>query len=320
MTDISLALGGGGIKGIAHIGVIQRLLREGYKIRAVAGTSAGGLVGAVFAAGCDLVEVVNALHTANRNALFARATGDGPSLLGLAGVAQLFLDMMGDRRFDELDIPFACTAVDLKTAQEVILSQGRVLDALLATIAVPGIFPPKLMGDAELVDGGIADPVPVALARWLAPRLPVVAVSLSPVPEGWRHLPTSAKGLIPSSVPIPAPLLSQMSRLRIAQAFGVFSRSMDITQLMLGELRLQIEQPDAIIRPDVHEFSILEDVDPNILLERGEQAAEEALPAIKDTLGWQNNVRRRMRRVHPPGAFLPASAEGKTEKDSDATP
>lgn len=319
MTDISLALGGGGIKGVAHIGVIKRLVREGYNIRAVAGTSAGGLVGAAFSAGFDMMEVAMSLYSAKRNALFARATGDGPSLMGLAGLAQIFLDLMGDRRFDELDIPFACTAVDIKTGQEVILSQGRVIDALLATVAVPGIFPPRLIGDAELIDGGIADPVPVALARWLAPKLPVVAVSLSPVPESWRHLSSSTRSLIPPHSPIPAPLLEQVSRLRIAQAFSVFTRSMDITQLMLGELRLQIEKPDAIIRPDVHEFGILEDVEPAILVERGEQAAEQALPAIKDSLGWQKNVRRRMRRVQPPGVFLKNNNNGSNDKDGHAT-
>jgi hypothetical protein len=64
---------------------------------------------------------------------------------------------------------------------------------------------------------------------------------------------------------------------------------------------------------------MLEDVETGVLLERGEQAAEEALPAIKETLGWQNNVRRRMRRVHPPGAFLNLPANGGTDKENDAT-
>ncbi len=306
MAEIALALGGGGIKGIAHIGVMERLMAEGYTIGAIAGTSAGGLVGSVYAAGYDPCEIVEILRSADRGSLFARVAGDGPSLMGLSGLAQMLLNILGDRRFEDLEIPFACTAVDLKTAQEVILSQGRVYDAVLATIAVPGVFPPRVIGDAELIDGGVADPVPVALARWLAPRMPVIAVTLSPVPEGWRHLPSTARSLIPSRTPIPGALLEQFSRLRFAQAFDVFARSMDITSLMLGELRLQIEQPDAIIRPEVHEFSLLDNVNPDVLLERGRAAAEQALPAIKNALAWSQKARRRLRRVSPPGKMLAA--------------
>lgn len=316
VADISLALGGGGIKGIAHIGVINRLIQAGHSIQAIAGTSVGGLVGAVYAAGFDANEIASILYTMNRGSLFARVSGDGPSLMGLSGLTQVLTNVLGDRSFADLEIPFACTAVDLITGQEVILSQGRVIDAVFATIAVPGIFPPKTIGDAELIDGGVADPVPVALARWLKPRLPVVAVSLSPVPEGWRHLPTTAKALLPSSTPIPTPIIEQFSRLRLAKAFDIFARSMDITSLMLGELRLQMDQPDAIIRPDVYQYSLLDTVQPEVLVKIGEQAAEEKLDAIKEALSWRKNISRRMRRVSPPGKMLPIDApNGKAKEE-----
>ena len=320
MADIALALGGGGIKGIAHIGVIQRLLQAGHTIRAIAGTSAGGLVGAVYAAGYDPMEIVDILRVMNRGSLFSRTAGDGPSLMGISGLTQVLLNVLGDRRFDELEIPFACTAVDIREAQEVILSQGRVMDALMATIAVPGVFPPKIIAEAELIDGSVADPVPVALARWLAPHLPVVAVVLSPVPEGWKHLPSTAKSLIPSYPPIPTTIREQFSRLRIAQAFEIFARSMDITSLMLGELRLQIDKPDAIIRPDVHEYSLLDEVQPDVLIERGQEAAAEQLTTIKDALSWQKKARRRIRRVSPPGMILNGQTSDNGEEKTNHDP
>ena len=229
MADIALALGGGGVKGIAHIGVIRRLEQEGFNIRAIAGTSAGGLVGAVYAAGYSPSTIEGIIENVDRSRLFARGSREGPGLLGLSGMTQTLIGVLGDRRFEDLKIPFACTAVDIKTAQEVILSQGRVVDSLLATIAVPGVFPPKMVGEISLMDGGVMDPVPVALARWLTPSLPVVAVVLSPVPEGWKHMPSLAKSILPATTPIPLPILEQFSRMRLAQAFDVFMRSFDVT-------------------------------------------------------------------------------------------
>lgn len=320
MADIALALGGGGVKGIAHVGVIRRLEREGYTIRAIAGTSAGGLVGAVYAAGHTPSELENIIHTVNRSRLFSRATGEGPGLLGLSGLAQTLIEVLGNRRFEEMKIPFACTAVDTRSAQEVILSQGRVIDAVLATIAVPGIFPPKEMGDASLIDGGVMDPVPVALARWLAPDLPVVAVVLSPVPEGWKHVPSLTRGILPSSAPIPLPILEQFSRLRITQAFNIFARSIDITSLMLAELRLHVDKPEAIIRPNVHQYGMLDEVDPHEMIWLGEKATSEALPQIRASLAWHKKLSRRFRRTEPPGKIFTEPSSNGGEKSEGKEP
>lgn len=316
MADIALALGGGGVKGIAHVGVIRRLEQEGYHVRAVAGTSAGGLIGAILAAGNSPMEIETIIHGVNRSRLFARSSGEGPGLLGLSGLTQTLVEVLGERRFEDLALPFACTAVDIISAQEVILSQGRVVDAALATIAVPGIFPPKEIGDAQLIDGGVMDPVPVALARWLAPSLPVIAVVLTPHPEGWRHLPPLTKAFLPAAptIPIPLTLVEQISKLRITQALNIFARSYDITTLMLAEVRLHIDKPEAIIRPDVSRYGMLDAVDPHEMIWLGEKAAAEALPQIKESLAWHRRFARRFRRAEPPGKLLPAqpaSTQGK---------
>ena len=143
---------------------------------------------------------------------------------------------------------------------------------------------------------------------------------LSPVPEGWKHLPSTAKSLIPTRPSIPTPIIEQFSRLRIAQAFDIFARSMDITSLMLGELRLQMDKPDAIIRPDVHEYSMLDEVRPEILIERGQQAAAEQLVAIQNALSWQKKARRRIRRVPPPGMILNPHISSGSQEDSNHEP
>ena len=258
----------------------------------------------LYAAGYSPSTIEGIIENVDRSRLFARGSREGPGLLGLSGMTQTLIGVLGDRRFEDLKIPFACTAVDIKTAQEVILSQGRVVDSLLATIAVPGVFPPKMVGEISLMDGGVMDPVPVALARWLTPSLPVVAVVLSPVPEGWKHMPSLAKSILPATTPIPLPILEQFSRMRLAQAFDVFMRSFDITSLMLSELRLGIDKPDAIIRPEVYPYGMLDAVDPHVMIALGEKAAALEIEKIKHSLAWHRRLSRRFRRAAPPGRLL----------------
>lgn len=301
MEEISLALGGGGIKGISHLGVIFRLMEAGYKIKAIAGTSAGGVAGAVIAAGAEKAEILEAVTKINVATFFSRQHGDGPSLLGLAGLVKLLQPFLKERTFDDLQIPFAVTAVDLISKQELILKRGSVMQAVLATSSIPGVFPPVRMGNTELVDGGVLDPVPVAVARWLAPKLPVVAVCLNPVPEQWSEMPEIS---VPINPRIPQPIMHRIVNMRIGQAIRIYVDSMDITSRMITELRLQVEKPDVVIRPDVMKFGYLDRVDPNILIPIGEAAVESALPEIQHALSWQHRLSRQFQNPEPPSRVL----------------
>lgn len=289
--EISVALGGGGIKGIAHIGVLDCLEEAGFKIRTVVGTSVGGLIGAVYAAGYKPDEITEVIRMLRNDRLYARTRTDGPSLLGYTGLAEMMTNILGENQFSDLKVPFACTAVDLRTAQEVYLSDGRVVDAVLATIAVPGIFPSTMRGEMELIDGGVLDPVPVNLARCMAPTLPVVAVALNPERDQWNLLP-QFNILPPVPLPIPPPLIEGIARLRIAQAMRTYVQSMDITMRMLTELRLEVDRPEIIIRPDVHQYGLLDNVEPEALIRAGYEAASEAIPNIRKSLSWVNTVGR----------------------------
>ncbi len=301
MAEISLALGGGGVKGIAHLGVLQKLNEEGYKIRAIAGTSAGGVAGALAAAGIPQDKIEKALLKINNRHFFSRLPDDGPSLLGLRGLVNILTEFLHNRTFEDLDIPFAVTAVDMNSKNEYILNTGPVIDAILATVAIPGVFPPKKIGHTELVDGGVLDPVPVAVARWLAPKLPVIAVCLSPEPEKWSTLPGIQP---PPDTPIPHPILEYLGRLRIGQAIQIFIHSMDIADRMIAELRMQIEKPDVIIRPNVHHVGFLDRVDPQELIAAGRKAVEDALPKIRQSLAWYHHITRQFTSAEPPGRLL----------------
>ena len=284
--DITLALGGGGAKGNSHIGVLRRLENEGFKIRAVAGTSFGGIVAVMYAADYTPVEIEDIFAKVDKARLFGRSLAEGPSLLGLAGVRKWLDEVLSDRTFADLKIPCAVTAVDLNHSREVTLGEGRVKDALLATIAVPGIFPTHSWQDWNLIDGGVLNPVPVSVARALAPSLPVFAVTL--------HTPIGEEPATGIPVPdnVPKPILDRLAHIRIAQAFDVFMRSVDIGSRAVAEYRLVVDKPDVIIRPDVADIGLLEQVDVREVARRGNEAVEAVLPELRKISSWTSRLRR----------------------------
>jgi NTE family protein len=286
--DITIALGGGGSRGMAHIGVLRRLEHEGFRICALAGTSAGGIIATLYAAGYTPDEMEARFALIDQTKLFGLATREGPSILGLSRAASILEEFLGERTFADLKLPCAVTAVDIKSMREVVLKEGRVVDAILATIAIPAIFPPRQVGEALLVDGGVMDPVPVAVARSLAPDLPVVAVPLTPLlgQEG-----TFMSMRIPH---VPEQIVRQLTRFRLAQALNVYIQAADAESRMLTELRLQVDDPDVIIRPEVGDFGLLDVVDVPTVSRRGEKAVDAVLPQLKQATAWPNRLRRRL--------------------------
>jgi NTE family protein len=288
--DITLALGGGGAKGNAHIGVIRRLEKEGFRIKALAGTSFGGLVAAVYALGYSADKIEEIFASVDQRRFYGHSPNDGPSLIGLAGVTRLLEESIGDRTFADLKLPCVLTAVDLKSGNEVFLSKGRLVDAILATIAIPGIFPPRYIDGLELVDGATLDPVPVAAARRLAPKLPVVAVVLT-MPVGTPARPWN----LPFHKYWGGMILSRLfSRMRYASVWDVFSRSLDITSRAVTHYRLEVDRPEVIIRPQVSEIDTLNIVDVREVAKRGEEAAAAAIPQLKSLFTLRNRWRRTM--------------------------
>lgn len=285
--DISVALGGGGAKGNSHIGVLRRLEKEGYHIRAVAGTSFGGVVGSLYAAGYTPARIEEIFLKIDQTKLYGRRPHEGPSLLGLAGVSQWLDEVLGERTFDDLKLPLAVTAVDLNCGCEVILSKGLVKDAILSTIALPGIFPSFRLHDWELVDGGVLNPVPVSVARALAPNLPVVAVVLT-APIGQPAHPWGVP--VPSIVP--RVIVDRISRLNVAQAMDIFMRSIDIGNRAMAEYRLAVDAPEVIVRPAVSHIELLDRVDPREVALLGEQALEAVLPDLKRAVAWPARLGR----------------------------
>jgi len=283
--EIGLALGGGGARGIAHIGILKVLEREKIRVSAIAGTSIGGLIGAVYLAGWSAEEMQERFQKIEQPKLYGHLKGEEPSLLGLAGATSILQELVGDLTFADLPIPFAVTAVDIEAGQYIEIKEGRVLDAVLATVAVPGILPPRRWGDRLLVDGGVGNPVPVDLVRKLRPGLSVMAVVLSEPQNQSLTLPVP-------EIPGVAPVVEYISRLRYAQAFNIFLKSVDVGGKLLAEIKLEKDQPDLIVRPKLGEIGLLDHVNVDHMVALGEEVASEKLEDIKRIAGIGYRVQK----------------------------
>jgi NTE family protein len=176
---IGLALGGGAARGFAHIGIVKTLVAHGIVPDVVVGTSIGAVVGGAYAAGHldTLEEWARSLQPRNiLGYLDIRLNGSG--LIGGNKLAAQLEAAVGQILIEELPVKFATVATEIRTGHEIWLTHGRMVDAMRASYALPGIFSPVLVGDRWLVDGALVNPVPVSAARALGAEI-VIAANLS---------------------------------------------------------------------------------------------------------------------------------------------
>src|SRR5689334_24121476 len=176
---IGLALGGGAARGFAHIGIIRTLMAHGIVPNVVVGTSIGAVVGGAYVAGHldTLEEWARGLQPRNVfGYLDIRLNGSG--LIGGEKLAAQLEASLGQTLIEDLPMKFASVATEVRTGHEIWLTHGRMVEAMRASYALPGIFSPVLIGDRWLVDGALVNPVPVSAARALGAEI-VIAANLS---------------------------------------------------------------------------------------------------------------------------------------------
>ena len=252
-TTVSLVLGSGGARGLAHIGVIQWLTRNGYDIRSIAGSSMGALVGGIYAASkleiyaqwvlaLERMQVLRLLDPAfGRTGLFK-----GERIMGV------LRELIGDFAIEDLPVSFTAVATDLASGEEVWLREGKLFDAIHASIATPLIFTPFAYGDRKLLDGGLVNPVPIAPTLNDTTEL-TVAVGLSGPIE--LRPPTLPSVPIPDSNPYRQRIRAfieslHLSRVPAAPAHGIFDiafASMEAMQNTIARLKLAAYSPDVIV-------------------------------------------------------------------------
>ena len=162
-TTVSLVLGSGGARGLAHIGVIRWLEENGYEIRSIAGASMGALVGGIHAAGRlrEYEDWVRAVTRLDIVTLLDLSWGRGGLVKG-DRIINTLRGLVGDLHIEDLPLRFTAVAVDIRREREVWLQSGRLFDAIRASISLPLVFTPFRLGGVELIDGGVLNPVPIA--------------------------------------------------------------------------------------------------------------------------------------------------------------
>lgn len=271
-SRLALALGGGAARGLAHIGVLEVLEREGIQPDCIAGSSMGGLIGALSAGGLrarEIVEVARGFH-------FPRWFLPG----GLLQFDDLFRSALRhlSGTFEELATPLVVTAVDLEAGSQVILHTGRLLPAVRATCTVPGVLPAVELGGRWLVDGGLVNVLPVD-AAWMADPDVVVAVKVGAsrarrIPElHWQvtALLSRLGGMIPN------PATAKVS-------FEVLVRAAEIILERQTALAAAMTGPEVLIEPDVGDIGLRDFDRLDDAVAAGHDAAETALPELAHLL------------------------------------
>jgi NTE family protein len=248
-AHVALVLGGGGCRGYGHIGVLRVLERSGLKPDLIVGSSAGSLVGAVWAAGMSAGEIERFGERMNHNMLrdwvFPKL-----GIFGGDAIRRFVADRVGARTIESLPMRFAAVATDLRTGELVILDRGDLGIAVQASSSAPGLLEPVRIGARVLVDGNLAAPVPVEAARRLGAKR-VIAVDVSFPPEQ-------------------ADLGDPFDALY--QGFSILTR-----RLALDERG----RADLVIAPELPRHNDMSKATLNSLIEAGERAALAALPAVR---------------------------------------
>lgn len=322
MKRLGLALGSGGARGLAHLGVLRALRETGLPVAAVAGTSMGALVGLALAAGRDveLREAALVLDWKSISRLLFQPRWPRGGLVDGARVIAFLRRYIQDRPMEELAIPSAAVATDLLNGDEVVIRSGSVLDAIRASIAVPGLFTPVAREGRLLVDGGFVNPVPVNVVRELGADV-VLAVDVShyaplrpakrsgavrghpPPGSGGRHLSNRSatvrrlevllrraagrmKGLAER-----APWLEEVRHDRRREEtpglFDVLGMAIRIAESQIAEMRFRLDPPDLILRPSVGRYFFMDFGAAQEIEQAGYEAAKARMDELRRLCGRQ---------------------------------
>jgi NTE family protein len=262
-VTFGLALGGGGMKGWAHVGVLSVLDQYGLEPDIISGCSVGALIGAYKAYGYTIDEMKQFMREQKTSSLFSLRF-DGLGLLSTEAFREYLVQHFGDCRFEDLKTPFSVICTDLETGREVVINRGTLVDALLASSAMPGIFSPVEIDGRLLVDGGLCNNVPVSVLVNMGARY-TIAVRLhrdltglnAPPVKRKKAVDTTDRGVYFSMWTERLKNAFRGENSRLPNGLEVFGRAMEIVVSRLEGYRLQAYPPDVLISPDVSHVQTL---------------------------------------------------------------
>lgn len=295
---IGLALGGGAARGFAHIGVLRKLLEHGIVPDVIVGTSIGAVVG-----GCYAAKEMDNLESWARTLTVRGVLGyldislSGSGLIGGGHLASRLDTSLKDMRIDDLTTRFAAIATEFNTGHEIWLTRGRLSEALRASYALPGIFPPVLIGGRWLVDGALVNPVPVSAARALGARL-VIAVNLNADLFGRGTIiashgsdeseavttqakPNGIRGMFAGDRSLRRQFLGRRGRPGLPT---VMVEAFNVMQDRITRARLAGDPPDVLISPRLGNIGWFEFHRAAEAIQIGTEAAEKSIEAVSEAV------------------------------------
>jgi len=234
---VGLALGGGGAKGLAHIGVIKELERAGVEISFIAGTSMGALVGAWYAATKDiraLEELFLSVSSDDVVPVHKLVRKQDGNIFKDPSIPAFYESRIGAISFDECKIPFKATATDAKNGDLVILDKGNVMDAVRASTALPIVFKPVMIDGKMLMDGGFVNPVPADIVKGMGADF-VIAVDVS---SKWTDF-------------------SEQHLMDMLHVYGLVSHALSVIEYQIAK-RVLAESADVVMNPPVLSYHWME--------------------------------------------------------------
>ncbi len=302
---LGLALGSGAARGLAHIGVLKVLEEANIPIDIITGTSIGALIGAMYASGVPVVQMEQVALEIDWRSM-AKLLDPVIPISGLTDGKKLvafMAELLPAREFKDLRQPLAVTATDINTGEAIIIKQGDLLEALRASLAFPGIFPPVRFGQRFLVDGGLCKPLPTDVARHLGAEK---VVGVCTIPAVIKKPPETFLPSIHGHSKTIKRWRDFFSASRIEQAFRsvlgheieetnddaqehqktpnifrVCAQSVAIMENVINELHLNQNPHDLILRPELDGITLLEFHRAEEIIAAGEASARAALPKLK---------------------------------------
>jgi NTE family protein len=298
---IGVALGGGAARGFAHIGIMRTLVANGIVPNVLVGTSIGAVIGGAYATGhLDTLEQWARSLQPRKVLGYLDIRLNGSGLIGGDKLAAELEAAIGQTRIEDLPMKFATVATEIRTGHETWLTHGRVVEAMRASYALPGIFAPVLVGERWLVDGTLVNPVPVSAARALGAEI-VIAANVSS--DIFSHSTTIYSHGTPATIPEPviqnSPPKRGISRFfsperTVKREFfggggrpGISSVMVDAFNIMQDRItraRLAGDPPDMLITPRVGEIGWFDFHRASDLIDFGARAAERAMDSIREAI------------------------------------
>lgn len=269
---VGIAFGGGGARGFAHLGVLERLLQYGIPLDYIAACSSGIIAPGMYLIGKTIAESEEIFLEIQRHIVqwsFPRT-----SIFSNKGLKRMLREYCGDLRFEDLETPFATVAVDLSTRAGVVLDRGLLWQAALASVSLPGIFPPVLVGEHILMDAGMHDPVPIRLIRKMGADILIASELGGQEPPA---LENAAPWFEESSY-------KELKSVRSPHIIDLLLRTYDLAMATIG--MHSIREADVVIRPKLHRVSLRQFSEGRKFVAAGREAVEQSLPQLRKLLPW----------------------------------